>query len=82
MISCRELVDFLMDYLSGELEASQRAAFEEHLAACPWCVAYMQTYQQTVQLGKAALQPSSDPVPENVPDELVRAILSARKKLL
>lgn len=80
MITCRELVDFLMDYLNGALDPAQRATFEEHLAACPWCVAYMNTYQEAIQLGKQALAPSADPVPDEVPELLVRAILAARPR--
>jgi hypothetical protein len=40
----------------------------------------MKTYQDSVRLGRAVLQPSAEPVPESIPDELVRAILEAREK--
>jgi anti-sigma factor RsiW len=51
--------------------------FERHLAVCPSCVAYLKTYEQTILLAKAA---ADDPVPPDVPDSLVRAILAARSK--
>ncbi len=54
MMTCREVLDFLMDYLDGTLSPAQRAVFEEHLAVCRSCVAYLHTYQQTVKLGKAS----------------------------
>lgn len=79
-MTCRELVDFLMDYLGGELAEAQRLEFERHLTACPWCVAYVKSYQETIRIGKAALQRSDDSVPADVPDELVKAILAARKR--
>jgi anti-sigma factor RsiW len=81
-ITCREFLDFLWAYLSGEVTDTERAEFELHLSGCPSCVAYMKTYQQTVELGKSAFSPSSDeePVPEDVPEELITAILAARKR--
>lgn len=79
-MTCREFVEFLMEYLSHELQPSQRAAFEEHLAGCRACVAYLSTYQETIRLGKLAYR-GEDMVPEEVPEELVQAILHARKRL-
>jgi anti-sigma factor RsiW len=69
-----------MDYLSGGLSAHERTVFEEHLAECPDCVNYLDTYRETVHLGKAACGPPDEPVPEEVPEELVQAILAARPR--
>lgn len=80
VIYCREFVEFLSDYLDRALSPEQKAAFDAHLAVCPPCVAYLKTYQQTVQLGKNAFKSLDEPVPVEVPEELVRAILSARDK--
>src|SRR5262245_50032701 len=80
VITCRELYDFLHDYLSGELGAAERGEFEAHLAVCPSCVNYLDSYRKTVALGKAAYPRSEDPPPGPVPEELIQAILSARKK--
>jgi anti-sigma factor RsiW len=79
-MNCREVVEFLMEYLSGELEADQRLAFEEHLEACPECVTYLQSYKETVKLGKAVFKKPDERVPDEVPEELVQAILAARRK--
>ena len=79
-MTCREFVDFLMEYLAQELAPTERAAFEEHLAGCRACVAYLKTYQETIRLGKLAYR-EDDPLPEEVPEELVQAILHARKRL-
>ncbi len=78
MITCRELVDFLMDYSDGALAPEQRASFEKHLAVCPPCVAYLKTYQQAVCLGKSVCA-DDDHAAHDVPEELVRAILAARQ---
>jgi anti-sigma factor RsiW len=78
-MSCRDLIAFLDRYLAGEVPAGERARFEEHLAACPGCVVYLRTYEDTVRLGKAACGDPDAPVPSDVPEELVRAVLAARK---
>ncbi len=79
MITCRELVEFLMAYCDGELPTDQRAVFEKHLACCPPCVAYLKTYQQAICLGKAVCA-EEDCEKQPVPEELVKAILAARGK--
>jgi anti-sigma factor RsiW len=77
-VTCREFVEFLYDYLLGALDAERTAEFNVHLAACPSCVAYMKTYEASVRVGRAALAPSDEPIPPEVPDALVRAILATR----
>jgi len=68
----------LSEYVSGELAMAERTEFEAHLAECPTCVAYLDTYQKTIQLGKLAYAHPEDQVPDEAPDQLVRAILAAR----
>jgi anti-sigma factor RsiW len=64
-----------MDYLDGALPGTQRAIFAAHLGECPDCVAYLESYKQTVKLGKSTRDAGSDRAPE----DLIRAILAARK---
>lgn len=80
LVTCREFIDFLMDYLSGDLPDDQRQEFDRHLGECPSCVAYMKTYKQAVEIGRSVLAPTDDPVPEDVPEDLLKAIFAARKK--
>ena len=77
-MTCREFIEFLMDYMSGDLTPEQKAVFDGHLDECPSCVAYMQNYRQTIAAEKAAMLSLDDPVPDAVPEELVKAILAAR----
>lgn len=77
-MTCREVIDFLLDYDSGELEAPVRAEFDRHLGICPPCVAYLATYRRSVELGRDAFSASGESALAEVPDELVRAILAAR----
>ncbi len=78
-MKCQEFVDFLMDYLDGELPEGERATFEEHMDECPPCVTYLDTYAETLRLGRTLCRDPEGPVPEDVPEGLVRAILAARK---
>jgi anti-sigma factor RsiW len=79
-LTCREFVEFLADYLEGRLPEDQLARFNRHLAACPSCVSYTRSYQDTVRLGKNVLSRREEPVPGDVPEDLVQAILAARKR--
>jgi anti-sigma factor RsiW len=79
-VTCRDFVEFLSEYLSGELTAAECAEFEAHLAACPACVAYLDTFRKTILLGKTVCTDTEDRVPDEVPEQLVRVILAARTK--
>lgn len=79
-MTCRELVAFLMDYLDGVLPDAERQCFEEHLGECPDCVAYLATYRETIRLGKEACTSNQDAIPAEVPEDLVRAVLAARRR--
>lgn len=79
-LTCREFVELLYDYLLGGLGAERTAAMNAHLAACPSCVAYLRSYEASIRMGRMALTPSDDPVPAEVPEALVRAVLAARRE--
>ena len=81
MITCRELADFIQGYLDGELSVRERLAFRMHLALCRACRAYLKTYEEAVRMGKQAFDTSSDAIPEDVPEDLVKAVMESRKKL-
>lgn len=79
-INCREFLEFLDDYLSQALPPSRVAEFEYHLSGCPPCVAYTKSYEEAVRLGRKAFDPSDDPVPGDVPEDLIQAVLAARTR--
>jgi anti-sigma factor RsiW len=72
-LTCQEVIAFLMDYVDGTVDAAQRERFDWHLARCQSCVAYLRTYEATVRM-EASCRISTD----DIPDELVEAILAAR----
>jgi anti-sigma factor RsiW len=80
-VTCRELIEFLMEYTDGRLSPEVRAEFDRHLAICSSCVAYLDGYRKTVNLAKESLGGGGDePVPDEVPKGLVKAIMEARKR--
>jgi hypothetical protein len=53
-MTCREFIDFLPEYLSGELPKEHHAHFDRHLLSCCECAAYLQSYRATIKLSKIA----------------------------
>ncbi len=80
-VTCREFIDFLDQYTDGSLDQEVRAKFEQHMAVCPYCVDYLKTYSDTIQIARAACaEDASAPPPAEAPEELIQAIISAAKK--
>jgi anti-sigma factor RsiW len=79
-LTCRALIEFVADYLAGELGPDERSIFDGHLAECPDCVVYLRSYAETMRLAKDAYD--DEQVPAAVPERLVRAILKARNRSL
>jgi len=78
-MTCREFIDFLDDYVASDLPGDRRKLFEEHLAICPDCVHYLASYRQTIALGQQSFEDLEDEVPADVPEDLIKAILAARR---
>ena len=79
MITCREFEDFILAYLEGELTQRQRSIFELHLKVCRDCRDYLAAYRRTLELSKRAFDAESEELPEDVPEDLVKAVLDARR---
>lgn len=76
-MTCCELADFLAEYVEGMLPADTHRAFEAHLSVCPDCRKYVDSYRKTMHLSKSAMRgPASV---DDVPEELVAAILKAKR---
>lgn len=78
LLTCRQLIDFLDDYVEGTQPPDVRAAFEAHLGVCKACRDYLATYRDTIRLTQAA--GDSDATTSGAPADLVRAILKARTR--
>lgn len=79
-MTCRELADFLSDYLAGELAPGVQAAFDRHLSLCPACVNYLAAYRATVELNRRAFADADAEAVTEAPEDLVRAILEAQRR--
>jgi len=79
-MTCQELADFLDDYVVGALDAERRDAFDAHLGECADCVKYLDSYRRTIELGKRAMGDVDSPGTLEIPPELMKAILAARKR--
>jgi len=58
-VSCKRATAVIADYIDDRLSAELSQAFEEHLHACPDCIAFLNTYKKAVQLAKAFLSQES-----------------------
>jgi len=75
-VNCREALDHFGEHVDGELTSIQRWRLLVHLWICGQCRKYLRSYRATVELERAAFQ-ADDAASNNVPDELVKTILSA-----
>jgi predicted anti-sigma-YlaC factor YlaD len=57
VLSCREVVELVTSYLEGALSEPEEVRFEEHLAMCDGCAAYLDQMRRTIGLaGKLDLE--------------------------
>lgn len=73
-MTCREVLDFLMAYLDGEVDAMTKVEFEHHLSVCRCCRAYLQNYAEVVRMGREAY---AEPEADHIPEQLIDAILKS-----
>ena len=78
-MTCREFAEFIADFLDGELPATEHQQFERHLSRCVNCTRYLDSYRQSIALGKRAFDDDDAEVPSDVPEDLVKAILLTRR---
>ena len=74
-VVCATGVELLMDYLEGELDAEVRAAIEAHVAGCPRCVAFVDSYRATPEILRRS---TAAALPPDLAAELVHSV---RKRL-
>ena len=80
MITCKEFEEFVLRYLDGELSDRQRSLFERHMRICRECREYLAAYRRAMEIGRAVSPSPDDPVPDDVPEDLIKAVLGARKQ--
>lgn len=50
LLTCKELVELVTEYLDGTLPENVRARVDQHLAGCDGCTNYLEQMRQTIQL--------------------------------
>lgn len=78
MMTCKEIAEFLGEYLDRTLPWSQRLVFRLHLLLCRDCRRYLDSYQKTDR-AICSLKDLSASEEASVPEDLVKAILAARR---
>jgi anti-sigma factor RsiW len=81
-ITCRELIEFLDDYVADRLTPPMRQIFEQHLGMCRHCRDYLTTYKATIDLARGAhhdAHAADAKVGNQNPEDIVRAVLAARR---
>ncbi len=79
MINCREFEAFLIDYFEDSLPKRQRLVFEIHMKICRECHEYLVAFKRSIDVSKRVFADLDEQVPDDVPEDLVRAIIDARK---
>lgn len=75
MIGCTDVDARLASFLQGELSFPDRMAIYRHLAHCQRCSRVVEQGRDALDVSKSALAEAADPMPDEVPEQLVRAIL-------
>ncbi|MBI4496109.1 MAG: zf-HC2 domain-containing protein [Deltaproteobacteria bacterium] len=56
MMTCKDLVDLLSEYVDGELDAATARQLEEHLRDCVDCKAFLDTFRRARTMTRAAVE--------------------------
>ncbi len=65
MLKCKECFDLLIDYLDHNLDVDTRGRLDEHFAACPPCVNFLESYQSCSEVAQKLRDQSAE-----IPQEL------------
>ncbi len=79
MLTCKQFLRELNDYLDPNVDAEMKRRLESHVTECPNCFVIVDTTQRTLQIYKG-IEPQS--IPEDVKTRLLKALdrkMAARK---
>ena len=78
-MTCKEVTEFLADYLEGTLPLRQRWIFKIHLMLCRDCQSYLRSYVTTLRLTRALGEETRERDSE-IPQELFDAVMATLQK--
>lgn len=73
-VTCANGVELLMEYLEGVLPAGPRLELETHVAGCPRCQAFLESYRETPRLMR-------DATAATLPEEAARSLSALLRSL-
>ena len=71
MLTCKDFLQELSDYLDENLDAEVRAKLEKHITECPNCWVIADTTRKTIQIYKG-MEPYN--IPADVESRLMKAL--------
>lgn len=71
MLTCKEFLQELTDYLDSTVDAELRIKLERHISECPNCFVILDTTQKTIRVYKG-MQPQE--IPGDVEARLLKAL--------
>ena len=74
-IVCMSGVELLMEYMDGALAPGVRAAIEAHVAGCPRCEAFIESYRETPRIVRDATRVE---MPADLEASLLAALRASR----
>lgn len=71
MLTCKEFLQELADYLDSTVDAELRVKLERHISECPNCFVILDTTQKTLKVYKG-VEPQA--IPDDVQIRLMKAV--------
>jgi anti-sigma factor RsiW len=71
LLTCKDFLSELSDYLDESIDAELRAKLERHMSECPNCWVIADTTRRTIQIYKGM---DPQPIPEDVQNRLMLAL--------
>jgi len=73
LLTCKDFLHELSDYLDESLDAEIRAKLESHITECPNCWVIADTTRKTIQIYKGM-------EPQPIPSDIERRLMDALEK--
>jgi anti-sigma factor (TIGR02949 family) len=71
LLTCKDFLNELSDFLDENVDAEVRSRLEQHIAECPNCWVIADTTKRTIRIYKG-MEPH--PIPPDVESRLMRAL--------
>jgi anti-sigma factor (TIGR02949 family) len=71
LLTCKDFLSELSEYLDESIDAELRSKLERHMSECPNCWVIADTTRRTIQIYKGM---DAHPIPEDVQSRLMAAL--------